>query len=408
MKARLRAVLLALAALALLYGITFGSTPADRDATRPTSFEVGAGGYSALHEWLQSARIGTRSLRSDYRALDDLTGDFPTGNVLVVTLPGSTTLLSRDVIPLHLWVRRGNTLLVFAALCDSPDWASGAQLRSLSGDIGMLTGLEAIGTRQGTGAFLATPEVSRWVPALDHPLLEGVRAVEAVSDRTVPPCAIGLPPGRGALALLRTADVGVGGRDDGAWVLPRGDGWVVLASQASPFSNRALGRADNARFASNLIRGSLAPGGVVIFDDGLQGAPEPYDMRRLLADPRLHASLAALMLLWLAWIAGGTRLRAPPTPARPPGAAALVAAEGRLLARAMEPVAASQALLDAFLTRLPESARAAPEEWLETHGDAAPRDIAQLRLWRRRLQDGAPVPLDALHDLLRRLRSPPA
>jgi len=311
-------------------------------------------------------------------------------------------------IPLHLWVRRGNTLLVFAALCDSPDWASGAQLRSLSGDIGMLTGLEAIGTRQGTGSFLATPEVSRWVPALDHPLLEGVRAVEAVSDRTVPPCAIGLPPGRGALALLRTADVGVGGRDDGAWVLPRGDGWVVLASQASPFSNRALGRADNARFASNLIRGSLAPGGVVIFDDGLQGAPEPYDMRRLLADPRLHASLAALMLLWLAWIAGGTRLRAPPTPARPPGAAALVAAEGRLLARAMEPVAASQALLDAFLTRLPESARAAPEEWLETHGDAAPRDIAQLRLWRRRLQDGAPVPLDALHDLLTRLRSPPA
>ena len=408
MKARLRAVLLALAALALLYGITFGSTPADRDATRPTSFEVGAGGYSALHEWLRSARIGTRSLRSDYGALDGLTSDFPTGNVLVVTLPGSTPLLSRDVIPLHLWVRRGNTLLVFAALCDAPDWASGVQLRALSGDIGMLTGLEAIGSRQGTGAFLATPEASRWVPALQHPMLEGVRAVEAVSDRTVPPCAIGLPPGRGALALLRTADVGVGGRDDGAWVLPRGDGWVVLAAQASPFSNRALGRADNARFVSNLIRGSLAPGGIVIFDDGLQGAPEPYDMRRLLTDPRLHASLAALMLLWLAWVAGGTRLRVPTASPRPPGAAALVAAEGRLLARAMEPAAASKALLDAFLTRLPESARAAPEEWLETRGDAAPRDIAQLRLWRRRLQDGAPVPLDALHDLLTRLRSPPA
>ena len=77
-------------------------------------------------------------------------------------------------------------------------------------------------------------------------------------------------------------------------------------------------------------------------------------------------------------------------------------------ARAMEPAAASKALLDAFLTRLPETARAAPEEWLETRGDAAPRDIAQLRLWRRRLQDGAPVPLDALHDLLTRLRSPPA
>jgi hypothetical protein len=85
-----------------------------------------------------------------------------------------------------------------------------------------------------------------------------------------------------------------------------------------------------------------------------------------------------------------------------------VVAEGRLLARAVEPVAASKALLDAFLTRLPESARTAPEEWLESRGDAAPRDIAQLRLWRRRLEDGAPVPLDALHDLLTRLRSPSA
>ena len=408
MKARLHAVMLALAALALLYGMTFGSKPADRDATRPTSFEVGAGGYSALHEWLRSARIGMRSLRSDYAALDDMTSDFPTGNVLVVTLPGSIDLMSRDLVPLHLWVRRGNSLLVFAALCDAPDWAIGAQLRSLSDDIGMLTGLKAIGTRQGSGAFLATPEVSRWVPALDHPMLAGVRTVEAVSDRTVPPCAIGLPPGRGALALLRTADIGVTGRDDGAWVLPQGDGWVVLTSQASPFSNRALGRADNARLASNLIRGSLAPGGVVIFDDGLQGAPAPYDMRRLLTDPRLHASLAALMLLWLAWVAGGTRLRAPPLQRRPPGAAASVAAEGRLFARAMEPVAAARALLDAFLSRLPESARTAPEEWLESRGDAAPRDIAQLRLWRRRLQDGKPLPLDAFYDLLKRLGSPPA
>ena len=403
-KARVRAVLLALAALALLYGITFGSTPADRDATRPTSFEVGAGGYSALHEWLGSARIGTVSLRGDYRSLDRLTRDFPTGNVLVVTLPGSLSLISRDVIPLHLWVRRGNTLVVLAALCDAPDWAAGAQLRSLPGDIGMLTGLEAVGSTQGAGGFLATPAVSRWAPALTHPMLTGVRAVEAVSDRTVPPCAVGLPPGRGALALLRTADVGVGGRDDGAWVLPRGEGWVVLAAQASPFSNRALGRADNARFASNLIRGSLAPGGVVIFDDGLQGAPEPYDLRRLLADPRLHASLAAVMLLWIAWVAGGTRLRAPAAAARPPGAASLVSAEGRLLSRALEPLAACRALLEAFLARLPDTARAAPEEWLAARSGAAPRDIDQLRLWRRRLEEGAPVPLDALHDLLTRLR----
>jgi hypothetical protein len=74
----------------------------------------------------------------------------------------------------------------------------------------------------------------------------------------------------------------------------------------------------------------------------------------------------------------------------------------------MEPAAAATALLQAFIARLPESARAAPEEWLAKSGQGAPRDIEQLRLWRQRLLDGAPVPLDALHDLLTRLRSPPA
>lgn len=405
MRSRLRAVMLALAALLLLYGITLGSAPADREATRPTSFEVGAGGYSALREWLNSARIETRSMRGDYRSLDELTKDFPTGNVLVVTLPGSIPLISRDLIPLHLWVRRGNTLVVLAALCDAPEWATGAQLRSMPGDIGMLTGLDAVGAGQGPGSFLVTPAVTRWVPALAHPLLEGVPAVEAVSDRSVPPCAVGLPPGRGALALLRTADPASSGREDGAWLLPRGSGWVVLAAQATPFSNRALGRAGNARWASNLIRGSLAAGGVVIFDDGLQGAPEPYDMRRLLVDPRLHASFAAVLLLWIAWVAGGTRLRAPAVPPRPPGTASLVAAEGRLLERAMEPGAAASALLEAFLARLPQAARAAPEEWLARSSRAAPRDLDQLRDWRRRLEGGAAVPLDAFHDLLTRLRS---
>lgn len=405
MRARLRAVVLALAALLLLYGVTVGGAPQGGEATRPTSIEPGAGGYSALREWLASARIGTRSLRGGYDMLARLTRDYPTGNVLVMTLPGTIPLVERDAVPLHLWVRRGNTLVVLAALCDAPDWARGPALRQLTGDIGMLTGLDAVGPGGALGGFLVTPAVSRWAPALRHPLTEGVRAVEAVSDRAAPPCAVGLPQGRGALALLRSTDTAGGGRADGAWLLPRGDGWVVLAAQATPLANRALGRADNARWASNLIRNALGPGGIVIFDDGLQGAPVPWDLRRLLADPRLHASLGAVLLLWLAWVAGGTRLRVPPPAPRVPGPAALVAAEGRLLARALEPREASAALLECFVTQLPEPARAAPEDWLAARTRAAPGDLEQLRVWRRRLEAGGTVQPDPLHDLLTRLRS---
>lgn len=409
MRARLRAVALALAALLLLYGIAFSSGPGETEATRPSSVEPGAGGYSALREWLVTARIRTASLRGGYDGLPELTSAYPTGNVLVITLPGTTRLIDRDLVPLHLWLRAGNTLIVAAALCDAPDWARGPQMRALAADIGMLTGMDAVGPGQTQGPFLVTPAVSRWVPALRHPLTEGVRTVEAVSDRVAPPCAVGLPPGRVALALLDSADGPADGAahggGDGAWLLPRGAGWVVLTAQATPFANRALGRADNARWASNLIRGSLGPGGMVIFDDGLQGAPEPWDLHRLLADPRFHASLGAVIALWLLWVAGGTALRAPPTPPRVPDAAAAVAAEGRLLARALEPRETASALLEAFIQRLPEAARAAPEEWLAARPGAAPADIAQLRAWRQRLGSGGVVPPDLLHDLLTRLRS---
>ena len=97
-----------------------------------------------------------------------------------------------------------------------------------------------------------------------------------MSDRTSAPCQGVLPTARGVLSLLRAAE----GRADGAWLLPRGDGWVLLMAQATPFANRALGRADNARFAGNILREMVAPSGAVIFDDGLQGAPELYDLRR--------------------------------------------------------------------------------------------------------------------------------
>jgi hypothetical protein len=401
MKARLRALGLALAALLLFYGLAFSDPSSRTEDTRPLSSEPGAAGYTAWRDWFAGSGVRLLTLREDYRSLDRLSGDHPTGNLLVITLPGKVSMLDRDLVPLHRWVRRGNALLVLAALCDSPEWAPAARDRSLGADVAMLSGVESARRPSETMRFLANPAVEAWQPIIAHPLLRGVASVESLSDRSMPPCEVMPPPGRGALPLLRSVRSGA----EGAWLLPRGDGWVVLVAQATPFANRALGRADNARFAGNILREMVAPSGIVIFDDGLQGVPEPYDLRRLLADPRLHLSALALFALWLAWIVGGTRLRAPTPVIHPPGAAAMVAAEGRLMSRAVEPREAARALLAAFLARLPAGARAAPETWLADRPGVSAADVAQLGAFRRRLAEGGGVPLDPFHDLLTRLRS---
>jgi hypothetical protein len=401
MRARLRALALALAALLLFYGLAFSDSSSRTEDTRPLSSEPGAAGYTALRDWFAGSGVRLLALRDDYRSLDRLTGDHPTGNLLIITLPGKQSLLDRDLVPLHQWVRRGNSLLVLAALCDSPEWAPASRSRSLSADVAMLSGVESPRQPEVAMRFLSSPAVAAWRPVAAHPLLRGVGSVESLSDRSMPPCEVTPPPSRGALPLLRAAQ----GGSDGAWLLPRGDGWVLLVAQATPFANRALGRADNARFAGNILRELVAPSGVVIFDDGLQGVPEPYDLGRLLADPRLHVSALALFALWLAWIVGGTRLRSPAPAPHPPGAAALVAAEARLLARAVEPREAARAALDAFVARLPEGARPAPEAWFATRPGVSAADVAQFGAFRRRLADGGGVPLDPFHDLLTRLRS---
>ena len=402
MKARLRAVLLALAALLLFYGLAFGDPGARGEDTRPTSIEPGAAGYSALREWWATSGVRTMSLRGDYGTLARVTRDHPTGNLLMVTLPGTVALVERDIVALHQWVRGGNTLLVLAAACDSPEWARGPSLRGFAADVATLAGIELQAAARPDARFLATPAVARWRAVVDHPVLDGVRQVESLSDRSAAPCRSASPPGRGAQPLLRAADPGT--PVVGAWLQPRGDGWVLLSMQATPFANRALGRADNARMAANILRRFVAPSGLVLFDDGLQGAPEPYDLHRLLADPRSHLSALALFVLWLVWIGGSTRLRTPVAPVHPSGAVAMVAAEARLLSRTVEPREAARASLAAFIARLPEGARDAPESWLAGRPGVATDDLERLGAFRRSLDAGGRVPLDPLHDLLTRLR----
>jgi hypothetical protein len=143
MRERVITLLLALCALAAFYGLWLRPTPSldpDADVARPTSAERRGNGYAALYEWLEDSGVVVHSLRERYTALADFAAPAK-GNLLILTLPGVEGFRVEEFRALDLWVRRGNTLLVVAALVDQPNWA----MRNVSSavvEIESLTGIE--------------------------------------------------------------------------------------------------------------------------------------------------------------------------------------------------------------------------------------------------------------------------
>ena len=81
-----------------------------------------------------------RSWRERYTALADL--DIPPrGNLMILTLPGVEAFRSDEFGALDKWVKRGNTLLINAALLDQPGWAVGRASGAVV-EIESLTSLE--------------------------------------------------------------------------------------------------------------------------------------------------------------------------------------------------------------------------------------------------------------------------
>ena len=71
----------------------------------------------------------------------------PRGNLLILSLPGVEVFRSDEFSALDRWVRRGNTLLINAALLDQPDWAAGRAAGAVV-EIESLTAIE-FETRKG-------------------------------------------------------------------------------------------------------------------------------------------------------------------------------------------------------------------------------------------------------------------
>jgi hypothetical protein len=441
MKDRLITLLGALLALGLVYALFF-QRPGGPKATQPLSIEAGRNGYLGAWNWLAQQGVPVRSLRERYSTLLDDGSLRSDGNVLIVTMPFRTPLRNTEVPPLQTWIRQGNTLLILAALDDTPEWLpiTGPEfvtnLVSLTGMRFRTTreaapggnergGVDATAderpdggadranrTRADVSPFAFTPPPIAAQTAIDlqpvaeHPLLEGVESLRGFSDG---PSEVwrGTYPDDDRLALRLAFETSSG--LDAMWQLPRGRGQVVVAASGSLLANRNIGEGDARRFVANLVRYHLAPGGAVIFDDMHHGLSSLYDASAFLRDPRLRHTIWFVLAAWLIYILGSSNRLAPPRPARSaPRQGEFLAAAGGFMARRLDQCAAGLLLIDEWLDDV-RRARGLPRGapvWTELERTPAlARGVyEELHGMHRRLARGTAVDLVRLHNALKQAR----
>jgi uncharacterized protein DUF4350 len=347
---------LAAGALALFYVLFFPKPRADSDQiARPLSSESRPEGYLAMWRWLEEAHIRTVSLRYRYDRLPSVLLK-PTGNLLLVTLPQWVPARAPELEKLESWVARGNTLLVMAAIHDTPPWSLDAD-PLLKDKLERLTGLHLETPRSGKAGLKALlADRLDLVPRGEHPLLAGVRHITAASTLPLRNARLNEPDETIPFELATRADSG----EPALWLLRRGAGQILLSSVASPFSNGAVTLTDNARFLANIIAWCCGPGATVVFDDGHQGATAYYDGRAFFADPRLHHTLGWLVLIWLILVLGLLPLRAVARSWQPVDEGAYVEASARYFSNVVSPNEVGQRLIESFLRRLGTGIGTAP------------------------------------------------
>ncbi len=413
MRERLITLVCALGSL-LLFAALFvrGQGLDSRRVALPTTIERHGNGLAGAISWLAAEGIRSVSLRERFDTLAKR-WDLPrAGNLLIVTLPVATPFRVQEAGAVDHWVRAGNTLLVLAALSDTPDWGRGGL--SIHNDLQLLTGLDFEAVRRAEGSEnaaarmieasreLAQPQRGTLVPNRPHPYLRGVQSVVAWSDYPPQAWTVRVPRDGFVLSLAHQSETGEGV----LWVRPVGSGTLIVSGFGSLFSNRALAVADNARLLANIVGATVRSDGAVLFDDEHQGLAAAYDPGKFYNDPRLYGTIGVLAAVWLIWVLGSTRLRLPATRVPAPREAELVRASGGFLARVLRPAAAARRMFEHFFRRL--SARThrgaqgdgLPWEWLEHHPRLARAEVQQLKDWYAQAYSGQRVPLTALHNLI--------
>jgi hypothetical protein len=242
-------------------------------------------------------------------------------------------------------------------------------------------------------------------PNGEHPLLAGVRSIVAVSEFR----SARWQASSDRAVLLELASDHASGTP-ALWLMPYGDGQVVVSAYGSLFTNKVLGERDNARLLANVTRWALGEKGRVIIDDAHQGLVSFYDPDKFYGDSRLHRSLLWLLALWLVFVLGPRRLRGSTRAWNPLDVTSFVRATGGFMARVLRPAAAGQQLFANFFNeirgRLGLALDGAPLwEWLAGHAVIPAADMDRLQELHRRVAARRRVDLPELHNLIARVRA---
>lgn len=422
---------LAIGALFMCYALFLPRPSAERQvAPRPLSTEAGQSGYQAAWRWLQAEHFSVSALHERFGRLND--GNLSKqGNVLLTTLPHELPVQPAEAAQLDAWVERGNTLVVAAALDDTPQWAGEGSVSSarLVKDVERITRLnfdtDDVKSKSARApdpgrslksalSALAQPKVISIEPRASHALMHDIHSLRVVSDLPASRWHA-MSTGNSAVLQVAQAESGAGA----VWIRRQGKGQVITLAVAGLFSNRDIGSADNARLLSNIVAWSLQPGGSIIFDDMHQGAVGYYDAKAFYADPRLHRTLLWFVLLWLVFVLGVQRLRVAPQNWRAADVTAFASASGEFLASSITAAAAGNRLLANFFGSMRGSPAAPAKDaaandvaandaaawsWLSSQPSVSAQEVSELWELQSRIRQGQRFDLMRLQNLLSQLK----
>jgi hypothetical protein len=412
----------------MCYALFLPHAPAaGRVAPRPLSSEPGQSGYQGARRWLEAEHFRVNALHERFDRLSaGSLSKHPIGNVLLTTLPHELPVQPAEADQLDAWVKRGNTLIVAAALDDMPEWAGEGSVSSarLVKDVERISRLKfetddarsrsrkaPDPARSLKSALIgpAQPRIITIEPRASHALMDGIHSLRVVSDLPASRWHA-TPTGDSAVLQVAQADSGAGA----IWIQRQQEGQVITLAVAGLFSNRDIGSADNAKLLSNIIAWSLQPGGSIIFDDMHQGAVGYYDAKAFYADPRLHRTLLWFVLLWLVFVLGVQRLRVSQQNWRAADVTAFTSASGEFLASSVTAAAAGNRMLANFFDSIRRRPGAPAEDaaadnaagwtWLSSQASVSAREVGELRELQSRIRRGQRFDLMRLQNLLSQLK----